>query len=134
MIALDTNVLVRCLTLDEPAQVPAARCALEHATGIFIAKTVLMETEWVLRAAYKLPRAHIHQMLMGVCGLPHARLEHAGHMAQALADYASGMDFADALHVASSQADEGLRTFDQKLVKAAQARGHDVRLAVEAVP
>lgn len=128
MIALGTNVLVRCLTLDDPTQVPAAQRALGHAAGIFISKTVLLETEWVLRAAYKLPRPNIHGALTGVCGLPHAHLEHEGQMAQALADYAAGMDFADALHVAASQADEGLRTFDQRMVKAAQERGRDVRL------
>ena len=128
MIALDTNILVRCLTLDDPAQVPAAQAALGHRAGIFVSKTVLLETEWVLRVAYKLPRANIHDALIRVCGLPHAHLEHEGQMAQALADYAAGMDFADALHVAASQADEGLRTFDQRLVNAAQERGRDVRL------
>lgn len=128
MIALDTNVLVRCLTLDDTGQVPAARRALEHATGIFIAKTVLMETEWVLRAAYKLPREKIYQALTAVCGLPHAHLEHAGHVAQALADYAAGMDFADALHLAASQADEGLHTFDQQMAQLALRRGHSVQL------
>ena len=132
MIALDTNILVRCLTLDEVSQVPAARRALGHAAGIFIAKTVLMETEWVLRAAYKLPRQRIHRALLGVCGLPHAHLEHAGHMAQALADYAAGMDLADALHVAASQADEGLHTFDQRMVNTALACGRDVRLLAPA--
>ena len=128
MIALDTNVLVRCLTLDDPTQVPAARRALGHTAGFFVAKTVLLETEWVLRAAYKLPRTSIHAALSGVCGLPNAYLEHEGQMAQALADYAAGMDFADALHVAASWADEGRHTFDQRLVKAAQDRGRDVRL------
>jgi len=67
-----------------------------------------------------------------VCGLPHAHLEHAGHMAQALADYAAGMDFADALHVAASQADEGLHTFDQRMVNTALACGRDVRLLAPA--
>ena len=129
MIALDTNVLVRCLTLDDRTQVPAAQRALGHPAGAFIAKTVFLETEWVLRAAYKLPRASIHAALTRVCGLPNAYLEHEGQMAQALADYAAGMDFADALHVAASQADEGLHTFDQRLINAALERGRDVRFA-----
>ena len=39
MIALDTNVLVRCLTLDDASQVPAAQTLLGHANGVFISKT-----------------------------------------------------------------------------------------------
>ena len=129
MIALDTNILVRCLTLDDPHQLPAARAALGLAAGVFVSKTVLLETERVLRAAYKLSRERIHGALMGVCGLPHLQMEHPAQVAQALEDYASGMDFADALHVAASQANEGMRTFDTRFVRAAQAKGRDVRLA-----
>lgn len=134
VIALDTNVLVRCLTQDDPSQVPVARRLLGHAVGVFIGKTVLLETEWVLRAAYAVPREHIHTALLGVCGLPNVVLEQPEQIAQALADYAAGLDFADALHAASSQADEGLRTFDQRFAKAARARGHDVRPAMTVRP
>ena len=129
MIALDTNILVRCLTQDDPIQVPIARRLLGHEAGVFIAKTVLLEAEWVLRAAYGLSRRFIHGALLGVCGLPHVSLENPAHLAQALSDYAGGMDFADALHAASCQADEGLHTFDARFVKAAKKRGRDVRLA-----
>lgn len=129
MIALDTNILVRCLTQDDAIQVPVARRLLGHEGGVFIAKTVLLEVEWVLRAAYNIPRLAIHGALLGVCGLVNVNLENPVHMARALSDYARGMDFADALHAASSQADEGLHTFDAHFVKAARKLGRDVRLA-----
>ena len=129
MIALDTNILVRCLTLDDPIQVPIARCLLGHEAGVFISKTVMLESEWVMRAAYGLSRRLIHGALSGVCGLPHVSLENPAHLAQALSDYAGGMDFADALHAASCEGDEGLLTFDARFVKAAKKRGRDVRLA-----
>ena len=129
MIALDTNILVRCLTQDDPIQVPIARRLLGHEAGVFIAKTVLLEAEWVLRAAYGLSRHLIHGALSGLCGLPNVTLENPVHLAQALSDYAGGLDFADALHAASCRVDEGLHTFDARFVKAAKKHGRDVRLA-----
>ncbi|MFZ2663473.1 MAG: PIN domain-containing protein, partial [Rhodoferax sp.] len=52
MIAFDTNMLVRALVLDNPAQADVAR-QLMAANTVFISRTVLLETEWVLRARYK---------------------------------------------------------------------------------
>ena len=52
MIALDTNMLVRALVLDHPAQVDVVRQLMATST-VFISRTVLLETEWILRARYK---------------------------------------------------------------------------------
>lgn len=128
MIALDTNVLVRCLTLDDPGQVPAARALLAHRDGVFVAKTVLLELEWVLRAAYKLPRPVIHSALGKLLGLPNLVTENPDQARQALDGYAGGLDFADALHLFSSKVDEGLFTFDAKFASVATAAGHGVHL------
>ncbi len=51
MIAVDTNVLVRLLTGDDPEQEAASR-ALFARQSIWIAKTVLLETAWVLRSLH----------------------------------------------------------------------------------
>jgi predicted nucleic-acid-binding protein len=51
MVAVDTNVLVRLLTDDEPRQSAPARSLFANEL-IWIAKTVLLETGWVLRSAY----------------------------------------------------------------------------------
>jgi len=53
MIAVDTNVLVRLLTGDDPAQTQRA-VELFAQESILIPKTVLLETEWVLRYRYEL--------------------------------------------------------------------------------
>jgi predicted nucleic-acid-binding protein len=47
-VAIDTNVLVRLVTNDDAAQ---ARAARDHLEGqqIYLAKSVLLEAEWVLR-------------------------------------------------------------------------------------
>jgi predicted nucleic-acid-binding protein len=130
MISLDTNVIVRALVQDHPEQATKAQTLLVHATGAFIARTVLLEVEWVLRAAYRLPRERIHSALLGLCGLPGVSVETPEVVAQALADFAHGLDFADALHLASCAiADEPFCTFDQTLVSGASALGRRVRLA-----
>jgi len=54
MIGLDTNVLVRALTNDDPAQSPVARefmLTLSPDQPGFISTTALIETWWVLRNA-----------------------------------------------------------------------------------
>jgi predicted nucleic-acid-binding protein len=51
MVAVDTNILVRLLTGDDPKQAAAAR-SLFASEQIWIAKTVLLETGWVLRSLY----------------------------------------------------------------------------------
>ena len=128
MIAVDTNVLVRCLTLDDPSQVLAAKALLAHADGVFVAKTVLLELEWVLRAAYKLPRATIYSSLEKLLGLANLSAEDPGQIRQALDGYSRGLDFADALHLAACNADEGLFTFDAQFAAVATETGFSVHL------
>jgi predicted nucleic-acid-binding protein len=129
MIALDTNVLLRCITLDDASQLSTAQQLLGHPDGVFIAKSVLLEVEWALRDVFNLPKAAVLKSLNTLCGLAHVHLENEEQVAQALQDHARGMDFADALHAASSQADEGLYTFDKKFVKKAITLGREVHLA-----
>ena len=54
MIAIDTNVVVRFLTNDDLAQANRAEAVL-RTENTFLPKTVLLETAWVLQAAYGLP-------------------------------------------------------------------------------
>lgn len=48
MIGLDTNLLVRLLTNDNKTQAKYAEKLIED-NPVFIPKSVLLETEWVLR-------------------------------------------------------------------------------------
>lgn len=45
MIAVDTNILIRYLTNDDPTQSALALKILSIEKEIFVAKTVLLETE-----------------------------------------------------------------------------------------
>ena len=118
MIVLDTNVLVRLVTEDDPAQAKAARDHLEG-KDIYVTKTVLLESEWVLRHAYDLPRPKIASVFRVVLGLENLVAESPGEAQSALAWYERGLDFADALHLASSGTCDHLVTFDRRLAATA---------------
>jgi predicted nucleic acid-binding protein len=116
LVAVDTNVLVRLLVNDHPAQHRAAR-AMFSSEHVFIPDTVLLEAEWVLRHAFEFESAQVCAALRQVCGLPHVSLRDAALVAQAIDWHEAGLDFADAMHLATS-GELPFRTFDKDLVKA----------------
>ena len=118
MRAIDTNVLVRFLTKDDPKQYAKARALIEGG-DIFIATTVLLEAEWVLRSGYEYARSDIISALRSFGGLAGVTLENSRATAQALEWAEAGMDFADALHLASSTRHGSFHTFDARLIRAA---------------
>lgn len=119
MVAVDTNVLVRLLVADHSAQAARA-AALFRKNQIFIAKSVLLETEWVLRHLYRLGPPTIQQALRRLLGLENVTVEDPAAAADALQMLGEGLDFADALHLASSAHAERFATFDAKLVTRAK--------------
>jgi predicted nucleic-acid-binding protein len=116
--AIDTNVIVRFLTGDDAAQFRRARAVIEGG-AIFIATTVLLESEWVLRSAYRFSAARIAASLRGIAGLPGVTLEEPALLAGALDALEAGMDFADALHLGKAQDCSAFLSFDRELIKAA---------------
>ena len=119
MVAVDTNVLVRFLTRDDVAQAKRA-AELIGSSEVWVAKTVLLETEWVLRSAYKFTREQIAGALQTAAGLENIRLEDPVTVEHALKWFDGGLDFADALHLASLGEAERFATFDAKLAKKAR--------------
>jgi len=130
VIAVDTHVLVRYLTNDDAEQARRAVALLGGENGVFVAKTVLLETEWVLRTVYALSNEAIRKALLHVCGLPNVAVEDERAITHALEAYAQGLDFADALHCASAPDVEAFYTFDEKFVR----QGAKLGLAVKQVP
>jgi predicted nucleic-acid-binding protein len=116
MIAVDTNVVVRFLTDDDRDQADRAEAVL-RTENIFLPKTVLLETAWVLQGAYELARADVVLALRKLLGLAHVVVEDGPVVERALDWYERGVDFADALHVASNGAAERFVTFDRALVR-----------------
>lgn len=86
MIALDTNVLVRLVMADDPAQAGRARGLFEaHADAdgsLFVSDVVLAEFAWVLKSRYALPREAIARARRAAgqldAGLAVARCSHRG--------------------------------------------------------
>lgn len=103
MIAPDTNVLVRLLVADDAEQTARARLMFESA-DVLILKTVLLETEWVLRSRYGLERDYIAAFFHNLAETAGIAMEHEDACRAALAAYADGMGFADAMHAASATA------------------------------
>ena len=70
MLGIDTNVLVRFLVRDEGIQFEKARRLIkrEVAAGrrVFVSQLVLLETEWVLRNRYAVPKNQVVEAISGV--------------------------------------------------------------------
>ncbi|MCM2257192.1 MAG: type II toxin-antitoxin system VapC family toxin [Vicinamibacteria bacterium] len=122
MKALDTNVVVRVLTGDDRAQARAATDAM-RGQRLWVSRTVLLECEWVLRISYELDRRAIHAGLSRLLAYPLLEVDELDAVQRALDWYELGLDFADALHLASAPRAETLLTFDASLARKANRIG-----------
>lgn len=112
MIAVDTNVLVRLLTGDDREQAAAAR-DLFSAEQIWIAKTVLLETGWVLGSLYGFEESAIREAFTKLLGLKNVQVEDEPSVAAALALTIHGIELADAMHLSSRPNGAAFLSFDQ---------------------
>ena len=112
-VALDTNLLVRLLTNDDPEQARRVADLIDDSSACFVPITVVLELEWVLRGAYQLPREAIIRAFLGLIGIRHLQLEQEQQVLQALEAYGQGLDFADALHLLRSEGCAALVSFDR---------------------
>ena len=122
MRAVDTNVLVRLFARDDARQLAAARQALAT-DSIFVPKTVVVEFEWVLRGVYREPRATIATAIETILATANVEVEDATAVARAADWFRRGMDFADALHLASSGHVDSFLTFDAAMRRQAENMG-----------
>ena len=114
MYAVDTNVIVRLVVDDDAAQSKRA-ATLFNKEFILIPTTVALETEWVLRRVYRLDRSTILSALRKLGGLANVEFENSLALGSALRWYEDGLDFADALHLASSEGADTFATFDAQM-------------------
>jgi predicted nucleic-acid-binding protein len=122
MIAVDTNVVVRLLTGDDPKQARAASAVFASDT-IWISKTVLLKIAWVLRRLYKFDQFEIAEALSKSLGLENLRVEDEPAVASAIALFARGLEFADALHLSSRPVGTHFLSFDRVFVRRARRIG-----------
>jgi predicted nucleic-acid-binding protein len=122
--ALDTNVLVRYVVLDDRAQLEAARVLItrcvEDGQTLFVPVTVTLELEWVLRSNFEFGKDAVMQVLGSLLSAIELSFESERALEVALQLYRERTaDFADCVHVALAlQADEQpLWTFDRRAAK-----------------
>jgi predicted nucleic-acid-binding protein len=119
MRAVDTNVLVRLVTRDDPKQIAAAEAFVKR--GAWVSDLVLAETTWVLAAVYELGPAEIATAIDMLLSHEHLTLQDAEVVAAALDDYRKrpGLGFSDCLvlAVARKAGHLPLGTFDRELGK-----------------
>lgn len=120
MIAIDTNIIVRLIVGDDEQQV---HCALDLAANdiLYVSFTVLVETEWVLRARYGYDRATIVNALANLPDLVLLHFENEADARWALDRYAEGGELADFLHIAAAHPIGRFATFERKLARRAGA-------------
>ena len=118
-IGLDTKVLVRYYVDDATdalteRQRAIARKLIESGRPLAIAKTVILELEWVLRGYYGFAASEIGRVFAHLLSQPHIRIEDRAAVEQAVSGHAAGLDFADALHHSSYGDCKSVATFDDR--------------------
>ena len=125
MIGLDTNILVRFLVLDDPAQSARAAqimAALSEDEPGFVSLVVLAETVWVLDRSYRQDRVAIADVVQRLLSSDSLALEHPAEVALALSTMRdNGADFTDALigAIAAAAGCQRTLTFDRRAARLA---------------
>jgi predicted nucleic-acid-binding protein len=119
MISVDTSVIVRLLTGDDPLQFERSK-TLFSTDNIFIPTSVVLECEWVLRYAYSFKPPEITIAFQSLFGLPNVHLENSSEISNAIEWHQNKMDFTYAIHLALSKEAKAFITFDKSLIIAVQ--------------
>lgn len=119
MRAVDTNVLVRLLTRDDPRQVTAAEAFVAH--GAWVPHIVLVEAIWVLTSVYGLDARALATAVEMLLNHRDLTVQDGDAVAAALQQYRKkpALSFSDCLvlEVARKAGHLPLGTFDRGLAK-----------------
>lgn len=128
-ITADTNILVRALTDDDPAQSPRAQAELAQAELVAIPLTALCELVWVLSRGYRLPAAAVADAIRRLLAATKIAADRRGAEA-GLAMLDAGGDFADGIiaHQGAWLGGGAFVSFDRQAVALLQAQGHPGRV------
>jgi len=125
-LGLDTNVIVRYLVRDDPAQFERAGRLIRHEAGrgepVMVSLLVLLEVEWVLRSRYELSKAEILGAFGAMVAADDLEFEDEASVEEALYSWKnSTADFADCLIGARNRRLEcrATATFDAKALRLA---------------
>jgi predicted nucleic-acid-binding protein len=124
LIGLDTNVLARYYVESEDdaatqRQREAARRLIESGQPLALSKSVVLELEWVLRGHYGFAPSAMHRVIEHLMSMPQVDIEDRSTVQQAAEHHRAGLDFADALHLASMRTCRAVASFDRRLLRRA---------------
>lgn len=125
--AIDTNVLVRLKLIDNSEQSRHANALLDN-NILFVSKTVILETEWVLRSVYKIEPLVIAGYLQTFLEFPLLEFEDHDVVQLSVDAFRDGMDFADALHLFSAKDCDKFYSFDKNFALAAQTHSNAIEV------
>jgi len=124
MTGLDTNVLVRYLTQDDPAQVRKANALIDGAVRegerLHLDVVVLCEVVWVLRGAYEIKKEGVADALDKILDAAQFHIEDRDLLREAVGAFRGGQgDFSDyVLGLRNRRAGcDATATFDKALRK-----------------
>jgi predicted nucleic-acid-binding protein len=118
--AVDTNILVRLLEQDDPAQAAAAEAYRAAGGPLWVSQVVLVETVWVLASVFQRTRKELLGVLEALQDNRDIHLQEPAVVGAAIAAYrASKADFSDCLVLETARAHGHLplATFDRALAK-----------------
>lgn len=123
-ITADTNVLVRALVADEPAQAAEASRVMREATSIAVPLPVLCELVWVLKRVYSFATVDIAAAIRSLLAAGHVRLDRPAVEA-GLALLEAGGDFADGViaHQGQWLGGDTFVSFDRQAVALLREQG-----------
>ena len=124
MIALDTNILIRFLTQDDPKQAQLVYKRFKAAEGkretLLVPLLVVLETIWVLESVYELARKEILEAFGDLMHMQILRFEKENVLQKLIVEgVGSKADLSDLLIALSAEAlgCETVLTFDRKASK-----------------
>ncbi len=113
MIAIDTNILVRHLTEDDPAQLKLVHTlfkANNQAGAVFISLIVLLELNWVMESCYRWERDKFCNAAEDILRCPQFTVENPLAVRMAVGRCRKGKDFSDAL-IGQVGTSRGVKTY-----------------------
>jgi len=121
---IDTNLLVRFLTEDDPEKAKAVETLLGKAgkgeIKILIPSVIIAELVWVLKSFYEMEAAEISELVGAVLNTPGLHTQDKSILREALKTFErKGIDFVDAwiLEFARERNIKTIYTFDKKHFK-----------------
>lgn len=124
IVVIDTNLLVRYLTDDEPQKAKAVDTLLNRASKgelkILIPSVVVAELVWVLESFYKLAAAEITELVESILNTPGVDIQDKSIIKAALNIYrGKEIDLVDAwiIEFAKAKGANRIYTFDKKHFK-----------------